>query len=145
MKRDKRERERRREKKEKEMERQRNCTKAKQEKMTVQYLRFQIALPLDVLCDGHERLLVDPGVARLVEGEDPDPESRVLLDDLVRLLVGVEGVHEDEWDVGVVLLVEGLDLLHRQVKEGQVVAEGDHGLRALMGKREIIIFVFDKL
>ncbi len=89
---------------------------------------------MHVLCDRHERLLVDPRVAGLVEGQDSDAEARVLLDDLVRLLVGVEGVHEDERDVGVVLLVQGLDLLHRQVKEGQVVAHRDNRFRALERK-----------
>ncbi len=89
---------------------------------------------MHVLCDRHKRLLVDPRVAGLVEGQDSDAEARVLLDDLVRLLVGVEGVHEDERDVGVVLLVQGLDLLHSQVKEGQVVSHRDNRFRALEWK-----------
>ena len=93
--------------------------------------RLEVPLRLDVLGDGHERLLVDPGVSALVEGEDAHAEAGVLLDDLVGLLVRVERVHEDEGHVGVVLLVERLDLLHGQVEEGQVVAEGNHGFGTL--------------
>ena len=75
--------------------------------------RFLVDLSLDVPGDGHEGLLVDPGVARLVEGQDPHAEAGVLLDNLVSLLVGVEGVHENERHVGVVLLVQALDLAKR--------------------------------
>ena len=50
-------------------------------------------LHVQVLGHGHQRLLVDPGEAALVEGQDFDLEAGVLLDDLVSLLVRVEGVH----------------------------------------------------
>ena len=58
--------------------------------------------------DGEKRLLVDSGVSRLVKGEDVDVVVLVLLDDSGSVLVGVERVHEDEWDVDVVLGVEVL-------------------------------------
>ena len=51
---------------------------------------------------------------------DVDIEAGVLPDDLVRVLVRVEAVHEDQGHVGRVLLVEELYLLHRQVQEGQI-------------------------
>lgn len=60
------------------------------------------------LGDGEKRLLVDSGVSGLVEGEDVDVVVLVLLDDPGSVLVGVERVHEDEWDVDVVLRVEVL-------------------------------------
>ena len=53
---------------------------------------------------------MDPGVSRLVEGQDSDPEPCVLPDQLEGLLVGVEGVHEDERNVGVVAFVQPFDL-----------------------------------
>ena len=42
-------------------------------------------------------------------------------------LVGVEGVHQNEGDVGVVLLVQVLYLLHRYVQEGELVPHLDQG------------------
>ena len=76
----------------------------------------------------HQALPVDAGVARLVEGRDGDVEAGVLPDDLVCVLVRVEAVHEDERHVGGVLLVEELNLLHRQVQERQVGPHRDHRL-----------------
>ena len=52
----------------------------------------------------------------------------VLLDDGLGVLVGVEGVHEDEGDVDVVGAVEVLDLADREVEEGHAVADLDDGL-----------------
>ena len=53
---------------------------------------------------------MDAGVPRLVEGQDSNPEPGVLPDQLVGLLVRVEGVHEDQRNVGVVALVQPFDL-----------------------------------
>ena len=77
---------------------------------------------------GHHGLLTNAGIAGLVEGLDGDVEAGILPDDLHRVLVGVEAVHEDQRHVGVVLLVEELDLLDGEVQEGQVVPHGDDGL-----------------
>ena len=66
------------------------------------------------------RYLVYPWVSGLVKCMDADIEAGVLSDDLVRVLVRVEAVHEDQGHVGRVLLVEELYLLHRQVQEGQI-------------------------
>jgi hypothetical protein len=52
----------------------------------------------------------------LVEGEDVNVVTLVLLDDVCRVLVGVEGVHQDEGDVDVVGAVEELDLTDGQVE-----------------------------
>ena len=56
----------------------------------------------------------------MVECVDADIEARVLPDDLVSVLVCVEAVHEDQGHVGRVLLVEELNLLHRQVQVGEI-------------------------
>ena len=93
--------------------------------------RFKVVFNIDVLGDGQQGLLVDARKARLVEGEDLDAHLAVLLDQLVRLLVGVEGVHQHERDVGVVLLVQLLDLLHRDVQEGEPIPHRDGGLGSL--------------
>lgn len=74
---------------------------------------------------------MDPWVPRLVKSQDPDPEPTVLLDNLMRLFVSVERVHQDQGYVGVVSLVQILDLLHRQIQKGQVIAHGNDRLGAL--------------
>lgn len=110
-----------------------------------------------VLGDGEQRVLVDPRVPALVEGVDLHPVVFVLLQDLLRVLVRVEGVHEDERHVGVEGFVQmlkeknarslphfsqemvaspslmrlHLDLLHRQVQEGVLAAHADQALGAL--------------
>ena len=81
--------------------------------------RGQVA-DLTALGDGNHHLLFDAGVAALVECPDGDDEARVLSYDLVSVLVCVEAVHEDQGHVGRVLLVEELNLLHRQVQVGQI-------------------------
>ena len=53
---------------------------------------------------------MDPRVSGLVEGQDPNPESGVLADQLEGLLVGVERVHQDQRNVRVVTLVEPFNL-----------------------------------
>ena len=93
--------------------------------------RFEVVFDIDVLGDGQQGLLVDAREAGLVEGQDLDAHLAVLLDQLVRLLVGVEGVHQHERDVGVVLLVQLLDLLHCDVQEGEAVPHCDGGLGSL--------------
>ena len=74
------------------------------------YSRIEIVVNVDILGDCQKSLLVDAGKARLVERQDLDAQLAVPLDHVLRVLVGVEGVHEDEGDVGVVLLVQILDL-----------------------------------
>ena len=66
----------------------------------------------------------------MVEGLDGDVEAGILPDDLHGVLVSVEAVHQDQRHVGVVLLVEELDLLDREVQEGEVVPHRDDGLGA---------------
>lgn len=63
--------------------------------------------------DGQVALAADTGVTRLVESEDLDVVVRVFLDDALGIVVGVEGVHEDEWDVDFVFRVEMLFSLFR--------------------------------
>lgn len=55
-----------------------------------------------------QALLVHTGVSRLVKGEDVDVVVLVFLDDTGGIVIGVEGVHEDEGDVDVVLGVQVL-------------------------------------
>ena len=50
-------------------------------------------LDVKVPGNGHQRLLIDPREAALVEGQDFDLEAGVLLDDLMSLFVSVERVH----------------------------------------------------
>ena len=76
----------------------------------------------------HHGLLTDARVAGLVEGLDGDVEAGIFPDDLHGVLVSVEAVHQDQRDVGVVLLVEELDLLDGEVQEGEVVPHWDDGL-----------------
>lgn len=79
---------------------------------------------------GKEGVLEDTGELGLVEGQDVDVVSLVLLDDVGSVLVGVEGVHEDEGDVDVVGAVEELDLTDGEVEERHAVADLDDGLGA---------------
>jgi len=86
---------------------------------------------LQRLRNRHEGLLVDAGVAGLVEGADLDVEPFVFADDFRGVFVGVEGVHQDQGNVGVISRVQVLDLLHSQVQEGEVPPDCNDGLRAL--------------
>lgn len=81
-----------------------------------------------VLGDGKERVLVDSGVSRLVEGKDIDVVALVLLDDGSGVVVCVERVHENEGDVDIVCAVEILDLSHGKVEEGHAITDFDDGL-----------------
>ncbi|GMT10244.1 hypothetical protein PFISCL1PPCAC_1541, partial [Pristionchus fissidentatus] len=90
---------------------------------------------LNVGDDGHERLLVDARVTRLAEGVDGDLDIGVLLEQLLRVVVSVERVHEYQRHVNVVRFVQRLNLLHRQVEEGEVVAHRDDRLGALAAHR----------
>lgn len=79
---------------------------------------------------GKERVLQHTGVLGLVEGEDVNVVALVLLDDVGGVLVGVEGVHEDEGHVDIVGAVEVLDLTDGQVKERHAIADLNDGLGA---------------
>jgi len=85
---------------------------------------------IEALGGGKERVLNDTGVTGLVEGDDVDIVALVFLDDGLGILVGVEGVHEDEGNVHVECAVEVLDLANRQVKEGHALTDLDDGLGA---------------
>jgi hypothetical protein len=67
-------------------------------------------LRLEGLGSREEGVLEDSGISRLVEGQDVDVVAFVLLDDGGSVFVGVERVHEDEWDVDVVGPVKVLNL-----------------------------------
>jgi len=77
-----------------------------------------------------EGVLEHTGVLGLVEGQDVDVVTLVLLDDVCGVLVGVERVHQNEGDVDIVGAVEVLDLADGQVKERHAVANLDDGLGA---------------
>lgn len=79
---------------------------------------------------GEERVLDDTGVTGLVEGDDVDVVALVLLDDRLGVLVGVEGVHQDEGHVDVESAVEVLDLADGQIQEGHALTDLNDGLGA---------------
>lgn len=87
-------------------------------------------LRVGALGSGEEGVLEHTRVLGLVEGEDVNVVALVLLDDVCGVLVGVEGVHEDEGDVDVVGAVEELDLADGQVKERHAIADLNDGLGA---------------
>lgn len=55
-----------------------------------------------------KRLLVNSGVSRLVESQNVDVVVLVFLDDSSSVIIGVERVHKDEWDIDTVSRVEVL-------------------------------------
>jgi len=79
---------------------------------------------------GKKGVLVNSWVARLVEREDVNVVTFVLLDDGSSVIVGIERVHQDEGHVRVVCPVEVLDLADRHVKEGHAIADFDDRLGA---------------
>ena len=79
---------------------------------------------------GKQRILEHTRVARLVEGYDIDVVSLVLLDDVLGVVVGVEGIHEHKGHVDIVGPVEVLNLSYRQIEEGHAIADLDDGLGA---------------
>ena len=83
---------------------------------------------VEALGGGEQRVLDDTGVTGLVEGDDVDVVTLVLLDDGLGVLVGVEGVHKNERNVDVVGTVEVLDLAHRQVEEGHALTDFNNRL-----------------
>ena len=85
---------------------------------------------VEALGGGQERVLDDTGVAGLVESDDVDVVALVLLNDGLGVLVGVEGVHEDEGDVDVEGAVKVLDLADGQIQEGHTLTDLDDGLGA---------------
>jgi hypothetical protein len=64
----------------------------------------------------------------LVEGEDVDVVTLVLLDDVGRVLVGVEGVHEHEGDVDVVRAVEEEEEEDGERREEEEEKEEEEGV-----------------
>jgi hypothetical protein len=74
-----------------------------------------------------QRILENSWVAGLVEGQDVDVVALVFLDDVLGIIVSVEGVHENEWDVDIICAVEVFDLSNRQIEEGHAIADFDNG------------------
>lgn len=83
---------------------------------------------VEALGGGEERVLDDAGVARLVESDDVDVVALVLLDNGLGVLIGVEGVHEDERHVDVEATVEVLNLAHGEIEEGHALTDLNDGL-----------------
>ena len=50
----------------------------------------------------------------------------VLLDDILGIVVGVEGVHQDEWNIDIICAVEVFDLPDREIEEGHAITDFDH-------------------
>ena len=53
----------------------------------------------------------------------PTPTISVLLNDSRRVLIGVEGIHEDEWHIDLVMRVEVLDLADAEIQEGHSLSD----------------------
>lgn len=87
-------------------------------------------LRIKALGCGKQRILEDTRVTRLVECHDINVVSLVLLDDVLCVIIGIEGVHENEGNVHVVCAVEVLNLADRQVKERHAFTDFDNGLGA---------------
>jgi len=83
-----------------------------------------------VLGDGKERILVDSGVSRLVEGNDLDAMAVILLDDVFGVVIRVERVHEEEGDVDAICFVEELNLADGKIEERHSVTDLDDRLGA---------------
>jgi len=63
----------------------------------------------------------------LVECQDIDIVALVFLDDVLGVIIRVEGVHKNEWDVDIICAVEVFDLSDRQIEEGHAVTDFDDG------------------
>jgi len=80
---------------------------------------------LEGLRCGEEGVLQDSGVSGLVEGHDINVMTLVFLDDVLGVVVCVEGVHENERDVDIVCAVEVLNLSDRQIEERHAITDLD--------------------
>jgi hypothetical protein len=59
----------------------------------------------------------------LVEGHDINVVALVFLDDVLSVVIRVEGVHENERDVDIVGAIEVLNLSDGQIEEGHAIAD----------------------
>jgi hypothetical protein len=75
-----------------------------------------------------QRILENSRVSGLVEGHDIDVVPLVFLDDVLSIIVGVERVHENEWDVDIICAVEVFDLSDGKIEEGHAITDFDNGL-----------------
>ena len=64
-----------------------------------------------------QRVFKNPGIPRLVEGHDVDVVALVFLDDVLGVIVGIEGVHENKGNIDVVGAVEVFDLSNGKIEE----------------------------
>lgn len=70
-----------------------------------------------------KRILQDSGIAGLVEGHDINVVTLVLLDDVLGVIISVEGVHEDEWHIDIISSVEVFDLADGKVQERHAITD----------------------
>ena len=70
--------------------------------------RLRVVVTVHALGDGREGLPVDARVLALVEGVDLDVEAGVLAEDLLRVLVSVERVHQHQRNFAVERVVQML-------------------------------------
>lgn len=100
--------------------------------------RVPILMYVAVVGDGHrfERLLDNTGITRLLESGNGDISVGVLLDDFGSLLICVEGIHKQEWNISLgVLLVEMFNLLDNKIQEGSITSNLNDALRPLTTHR----------
>lgn len=88
---------------------------------------FEVVV-LNVLGDWKVGFLVNSWVSGLTESVDRDIDVGVLTEKLVGVIVGVERVHQDQWNADSIRTVKELDLLKSQIQESEIVADGDDRL-----------------
>ena len=123
--------------------------------MTWRIPSFMTLLCPPRLGNGHQTLFVYTRISRLVECVDTNIETRIFSeiqtwlvstyfhllistkvpDYFVSVLVCVEAVHQNQRNIGIIFLVEILNLLNCQVKEGQVWSHWYHRFRSTAAHR----------
>lgn len=103
--------------------------------MQQKHSRIHILLHIKVLRHRQQRVAAHARKAALIEREDLHLEALVLAHNLLRVLVRVERVHQHQRYVRLVLLVQALDLLHRQIQKRQVRTHRDHTFRPVAAHR----------
>ena len=64
----------------------------------------------------------------LVEHFNIDLAVVVFTENFLGIILGVEGVHENQWDVDIVGFVQMLDLLHGQIEKVETRSDRNKGL-----------------
>lgn len=90
------------------------------------HIRFHIAVDIVVFCDGQHGILGNSWEATLIECVDFDLETFVLANNFFGIFIGVERIHQHQWDIGFVCFVQCFDLLHGQIQKRQIASHWNH-------------------